>query len=110
MLQGSTLRLSVWNTFPSEIPSTGGTWVAQSVEHPTSAQVMISRFVSWSPASGSLLSVQSPLQSLCPLLYPPFPCSYSLKINYEIPSAVISPIGISKLTGGAQRLDRPLVG
>ena len=37
-----------------------GTWVAQSVKHPTSAQVMISWFVSLSPASGSVLTAQSP--------------------------------------------------
>ena len=36
-----------------------GTWVAQSVEHPTSAQVIISRSVSSSPASGSVLTAQS---------------------------------------------------
>ena len=36
-----------------------GAWVAQSVEHPTSAQVMISRFVSSSPTSGSVLTAQS---------------------------------------------------
>ena len=36
-----------------------GTWVAQSVKRPTSAQVMISRSVSSSPASGSVLTVQS---------------------------------------------------
>ena len=50
-----------------------GTWVARSVEHPTLAQVMISRFVSLSPALGSALTAQS-LQcaldsvslSLCP--------------------------------------------
>ncbi|XP_044909606.1 band 4.1-like protein 1 isoform X15 [Felis catus] len=36
-----------------------GAWVAQSVEHPTSAQVMISRFVGSSPASGSVLTAQS---------------------------------------------------
>ena len=29
-------------------------WVTQSVEHPTSAQVMISQFVGSSPASGSV--------------------------------------------------------
>ena len=33
----------------------GGTWVAQSVEYPTSAQVIIWWFVSSSPASGSVL-------------------------------------------------------
>ena len=45
-----------------------GAWVAQSVKHPTSAQVMISWFVSSSPASDSLLSAQSLLQILCPPL------------------------------------------
>ena len=33
-----------------------GTWVAQSVKRPTSAQVMTSRFVGRSPASGSVLT------------------------------------------------------
>ena len=42
----------------SKIPN-GGACVAQSVERPTSAQVMISRFVSSSPASGSVLTDQS---------------------------------------------------
>ena len=36
-----------------------GAWVAQSVEHPTSAQVVISRSVSSSPASGSVLTARS---------------------------------------------------
>ena len=36
-----------------------GAWVAQSVKRPTSAQVMISRSVSLSPASGSVLTAQS---------------------------------------------------
>ena len=34
-------------------------WVAQSVKHPTSAQVTISQFVSLSPTSGSVLTAQS---------------------------------------------------
>ena len=33
--------------------------MAQSVKHPTSTQVMISRFVSSSPPSGSVLTAQS---------------------------------------------------
>ena len=33
--------------------------MAQSVEHPASAQVMISQFMSSSPASGSVLAAQS---------------------------------------------------
>ena len=36
-----------------------GAWVAQSVERPASSQVMISRSVSSSPASGSVLTAQS---------------------------------------------------
>ena len=36
-----------------------GAWMAQSVRHPTSAQVTISRFVGSSPASGSVLTAQS---------------------------------------------------
>ena len=37
----------------------GGAWVAWSVKRPTSAQVMISRSVSSSPPSGSVLTAQS---------------------------------------------------
>ena len=33
-------------------------WVTQSVKHPTSAQVTISRFAGSSPASGSVLTAQ----------------------------------------------------
>ena len=36
-----------------------GAWVAQSVEHPISAQVMISRSMSSSPMSGSVLTARS---------------------------------------------------
>ena len=36
----------------------GGTWVAQSVKHTTSAQVMILQFVSLSPLSGSVVTTQ----------------------------------------------------
>ena len=36
-----------------------GDWVAESVEHLTSAQVIISQFVGSSPMSGSVLTVQS---------------------------------------------------
>ena len=35
-----------------------GAWVAQSVKRPTLAQVMITRSVSSSPASGSVLTAQ----------------------------------------------------
>ena len=36
-----------------------GAWVAQLIKHPTLAQVMISRFVSSSPVSGSVLTARS---------------------------------------------------
>ena len=51
-----------------------GAWVAQSVKRPTSAQVMISRFVGSSPALGSVLTVQSlepALDSMSPSLSAP---------------------------------------
>ena len=42
-----------------EVSTYRGAWVAQSVKRPTSAQVMISRSVSSSPVSGSVLTAQS---------------------------------------------------
>ena len=52
----------------------GGAWVAQSVERPTSAQVVISRSVSSSPASVSVLtsrSVEPASDSVSPVSAPP---------------------------------------
>ena len=46
-------------TRPLKITCPRGAWVAQSVKCPTLAQVMISQFVSSSPASGSVLTAQS---------------------------------------------------
>ena len=40
--------------------SSQGAWVAQSVGWPTSAQVMVSRSVGSSPASGSVLAAREP--------------------------------------------------
>ena len=66
----------------------GGTWVAQSVEHLTSAQVMISWLVSSSPASGSVLTALSlepasdsvsPSVSLCPSTAHTLPLSLESK-------------------------------
>ena len=66
--QGLSISFSMSLTFKSYTKNRHlqGAWVAQSVKHPTSAQVMISRFVSLSPTLGSLLSTQSLLQILCP--------------------------------------------
>ena len=56
-----------------------GVWVAQSVERPTSAQVMISRFVSSSPTA-SVLTAWTLLRILC-LLSLPLYCSHSLSLS-----------------------------
>ena len=53
-------------------------WVAQSVKHLTSAQVMISWFMSSNPTSSSLLSAQSLLQIFCLPLSAPLPPVLSL--------------------------------
>ena len=55
-------------------PALRGAWVAQSVKRPTLARVTISRCVSSSPASGSVLTARSLLGILSPSLYarPPF--------------------------------------
>ena len=60
-----------------------GAWVAPLVKGPTSAQVTISRSVSSSPASGSVLTAQSlepALDSVSPSLSLPLPssCSHSV--------------------------------
>ena len=55
-----------------------GAWVAQSVKHPTLAQVVISQLVTSSPVSGFVLTVQSlepASNSVSPFLSaPPLPC------------------------------------
>ena len=66
-----------------------GTWVAQAVEHPTLTQVMISQFVSSSPAWGSVLAAQGlepALDSVCPSLSapPPFMLSLFLSLKNKI--------------------------
>ena len=58
-----------------------GAWVAQSVERPTSAQVMISWSVSSSPASGSVLTARSLLRILCLPLSLLLPCSCSVSLS-----------------------------
>ena len=61
-----------------------GAWVAQSVGHLTSIQVMISQFTSSSPASGSVLTARSLLRIPCLPLSLPLPAhalSLSQKIN-----------------------------
>ena len=66
--------------------TSGGSWVAQSVKHPTSAQVVISRFVGSSPTSGSELLAQSlepALDSVPPSLFPSPTHSVSLSVSQK---------------------------
>ena len=60
--------------------------MAQSVKRPTSAQVMISPFVSSSPASGSVLTARS-LE----------PASDSVSPSLSAPSPLVLCLSISKL-------------
>ena len=63
-----------------------GAWVAQLVEHLTLAQVLISRFVSLSPMSGSVLRAQSlepALDSVCVSVSLPLPCSCSCSVFFN---------------------------
>ena len=61
-----------------------GTWEAQSVKHPTSAQVMILQSMSSSPVLDSVLTVQSlesALDSVSPSLSAPPPLALSLTLS-----------------------------
>ena len=63
--------------------SSRGAWVAQSVERPTSAQVMISWFMSSSHASGSVLTARSlepASDSVSPSLSAPLPLILCLSL------------------------------
>ena len=60
--------------------------MAQSVERPTSAQVMISLFVSSSSTSGSVLTAQSlkpGSDSVSPSLSLPLPCLHSVSVSQK---------------------------
>ena len=61
----------------------GGSWVAQLIKRLTSVQVMISWFVSSSPALGSVLTAQSlePALDSPSLSAPPHVCSVSLSLK-----------------------------
>ena len=77
------------SNWPSKLSIKWGTWVAQSVKHPTSAQVMISQFVSLSPVCWALcwqLRAWSLLQSLCVCvsLCPSPTCVLSLSLSLSL--------------------------
>ena len=62
----------------------GGIWVAQSGKHPTSAQVMISRFMGSSPGLDSVLTAQNvkpALDSVSPSLNAPPSLALCLSVS-----------------------------
>ena len=77
---------SIRDAVTFKIATIGGASVAQSVEWPTSAQVMISQFVVLSPASGTVRtarSLQLASDFVPPSLSLPLPhsCSVSLSLS-----------------------------
>ena len=63
-----------------------GAWVAESVERPTLAQVMISQLVSLSPTSGTVLTTQSlepALDSVSPSLSAPKQLPFCLRLSQK---------------------------
>ena len=63
-----------------------GAWEAQSVEHPTSAQVMISQSVSLSPPWGSVLtawSLEPASDSVSLFLSLPLLCPLSVSLSLK---------------------------
>ena len=86
-------RMSEVNENQWKIKKGGGTWVAQSVERPTSAWVMISRLVSSSPASGSVLTAQSLEPALDSVS---LSLSLSLSLSMPLPTCALS-LSLSKI-------------
>ena len=77
--------IHLWKLEATKMTKNRGTWGAQSVGRPTSAQVMISWCVSSSPTLGSALTAQSlepASDSVSPSLFaPPPPCDLSLTLS-----------------------------
>ena len=90
-----TIEQWSYDTGPTTIPEWNkvskllyykGTWVAQSVKLPTSAQVMILWLMSSSPTSGSVLtawSLEPALDSVSPSLSAPPPLALSFSLPKE---------------------------
>ena len=76
-------RLSLWTGWIRRVLN-WGTWVAQSVECPTLAQVKISQFVGSSPGSGSVLTARS-LE----------PASDSMSSSFSAPLLLIVSLSLS---------------
>ena len=75
--------LSLLSTFFRTEKCQGG-WVAQSIKYPTSAQVMISQFVSLSPTLSSVLTVRSLPKVLSLPLSLTLRCSLAHSLSLQI--------------------------
>ena len=75
-----------------------GAWAAQSVKCPTSAQFMISQFMSLSPTSGSVLTAQSlepASDSVSPCLSNPAPLTLCVCLSQSVSSSPASGSGLT---------------
>ena len=91
--RGSVLWWQTWMRVYSffffffKIGTTRGAWVAQSVEHPASTQVMISWFVSSSPTSGSVPTariLEPASDSVSPSVSAPLPLTFCLSLSLSL--------------------------
>ena len=81
----AALSLSPGETSKISVKNLGGAWLAQSVKHSSSAELMISRFVSSSPASASVLAARSlepALDSVSPSLSAP-PPAHTVSLSFK---------------------------
>ena len=89
LVEHATFHLRVMSSSPMEginlsLKIDRGAWVAQLVKYPTSAQVMISQVMGLSPASGSVLTAQSPE-----------PASDSVSPSLSAPPLLVLSLGLS---------------
>ena len=83
----SYLKCNVHNYFFLEEEQPWDVWVVQSVEHPTSAQVVVLQLMCSNPALGSVLTAQSlepALDSMSPSLSTPPLLALSLSLKNKI--------------------------
>ena len=67
---------------PTKMEEVRGAWVAHSVKHPTSTQVMILWFMGQSPVSGSQ-TLEPASDSMFPSLSLPLPCLCSVSVSQK---------------------------
>ena len=85
-MEGFQLRAELWPQSIFKFSFIGAPGWLGWLKVPTSAQVMISRLMSSSPASGSVLTARSlepALDSVCPSVSLLLPCSHPLSLSLK---------------------------